>query len=291
MDNRTRSYRECDDLFLGAVWHDKELVYWAGADELDLPDPQVGDKTQLYNLDAVAYESLMLGVFNIHRGPSNDVCYKGKFPKLTDLTLAFSRDGFHWSRPEHEAFLAGTRKEGDWERAYLHPAATICAIVGDKLYFYYSGFSGISPKRGGDMYGSGATGVAMLRRDGFASMDASDKAGTLTTRAITFGGKHLFVNASAQGELRAEVLGLDGRPVAPFTMENCEPFHGDKTKQRLTWKGVKSLEALAGQKVKIRFQLTSGQLYAFWISSEESGASHGYVAAGGPEFNGPTDAQ
>jgi len=26
-----------------------------------------------------------------------------------------------------------------------------------------------------------------------------------------------------------------------------------------------------------------------WVSPDRSGASHGYVAAGGPEFTGPTD--
>ena len=28
------------------------MVHWAGADGLDLPDPEVGDRTQLYNLYA-----------------------------------------------------------------------------------------------------------------------------------------------------------------------------------------------------------------------------------------------
>ena len=38
-----------------------------------------------------------------------------------------------------------------------------------------------------------------------------------------------------------------------------------------------------------RFTLRRGRLYAFWVSPERSGASHGYVAAGGPGFTGPTD--
>ncbi len=37
------------------------------------------------------------------------------------------------------------------------------------------------------------------------------------------------------------------------------------------------------------FYLTNGELYAFWVSPEETGASHGYVAAGGPGLTGPTD--
>ncbi len=289
-DGRTRGYRECDDFVKGASWKPDELFHWAGADSLDLPDPQIGDRTQLYNLDAIAYESLMLGVFAIHRGPHNDVCAKMKRPKLTDLELAYSRDGFHWHRPDRTAFLAGTRKEGDWDRAYLHSAATVCTIVGDKLYFYYGAFSGISPKLGGGVYAGGATGVAFLRRDGFTSMDAGEKPGSVTTRTVTFKGKHLFVNLDApKGKLRAEVLDENGNVIEPFTAKNCVPVSGDHTCQRIAWKEANDLSQLSGRKVKFRFHLTCGQLYAFWVTLDARGASHGYVAAGGPEFNGPTD--
>ncbi len=44
-----------------------------------------------------------------------------------------------------------------------------------------------------------------------------------------------------------------------------------------------------GKPVRFRFHLTSGRLYAFWVSPETSGASQGYVAAGGPGFTGATD--
>jgi len=290
-DGRTRGFRECDDLVKGAAWTPDELFHWAGADKLDLPDPAVGDRPQLYNLDAIAYESLMLGVFAIHRGPANEVCAELKRPKLTDLELAYSRDGFHWNRPDRTPFLAGTRREGDWDRAYLHSAATVCAIVGDKLYFYYGGWSGKSPALGGHMYAGGATGVAFLRRDGFASLDAEGTPGTLTTRTITFKGQHLFVNFDAPlGELRAEVLDEDGKVIAPFTGANCVAVSGDSTRQRIKWKGPDDFSRLSGHKVKLKFQLTRGRLYSFWVTPDANGASYGYVAAGGPGFPGPIDA-
>ena len=53
----------------------------------------------------------------------------------------------------------------------------------------------------------GSTGLATLRRDGFASLDAGDEEGTITTRPVMFTGKHLFVNVDApRGELRVEIL-------------------------------------------------------------------------------------
>lgn len=41
--------------------------------------------------------------------------------------------------------------------------------------------------------------------------------------------------------------------------------------------------------VKFRFHLKKSRLFAFWVSPEKSGASHGYVAAGGPGFTGLVD--
>ena len=49
------------------------------------------------------------------------------------------------------------------------------------------------------------------------------------------------------------------------------------------------LAKVAGNPVKFRFHLRSVRLYAFWVSPEESGASHGYVAAGGPGLRGTAD--
>jgi hypothetical protein len=49
------------------------------------------------------------------------------------------------------------------------------------------------------------------------------------------------------------------------------------------------LTKLAGTPVKFRFHLRAGSIYSFWVNPDQSGASHGYVAAGGPGFTGPLD--
>ncbi|MBI4626898.1 MAG: hypothetical protein HY736_27210 [Verrucomicrobia bacterium] len=164
-----------------------------------------------------------------------------------------------------------------WEKIYQNPKTAMAFSDGvwwdpkDQVFkMYHSGRSA----------GLDQTGVAFLRRDGFASMDGT---GALTTRALRFQGKHLFVNAAVpQGELRAEVLGRDGKVISPFTAANCEPVTGDRTKAAVRWKGAADLSARAGQPVRIRFHVKSGSLYAFWICPDSNGASHGYVAAGGP---------
>ena len=294
--NRTRDYWEHDDFLAAGVggWPGRQPVFWVGADRLDEPDPRTGCETQLYKVDAVAYESLMLGLMQIHYGPPNDECARGGFPKLTELELAFSRDGFHWDRSSRETFIGATWKEGDWERAYIHSVGGCCLVVGDKLYFYYGAFRGNDghKQRTGrqTMYANAATGLAFLRRDGFASMEAPDKGGSLTTRPIIFGGKHLFVNVdNPQGELRVEMLDENGHPIQPFTCKNSLNVKTNSTCQPVNWQGAEDLSSLAGKAVRFRFHLTDGRLYAFWVSPEATGASHGYVAAGGPGFVGPID--
>lgn len=291
-NQRQRDYRESSE-FLNASdgrWGPDQPVYWCGADDRDRPDPEIKVPTQLYKLDAVGYESLMLGLVNVHYGPSNEVCAKGKYPKLTELELAFSRDGFHWDRTCRETFIGASRLPGDWQRGYIHSVGGCCLIVGDRLYIYYGAFSGVSPKSGGGIYAGASTGLAFLRRDGFASMNAGRTPGTLTTRPVLFSGKHLFVNLDAPvGTLRVEVLDEAGRPIEPFTLDNCEPVAGNRTRLPVRWRQAEDLSTLAGRTVRFRFTLENGKLYAFWVSPDRSGASHGYVAAGGPEFTGPTD--
>jgi hypothetical protein len=63
----------------------------------------------------------------------------------------------------------------------------------------------------------------------------------------------------------------------------------DSTRHRLAWKGAADLAALIGKPVRFRFHLRDGQLFAFWVSSRETGAGGGYVAAGGPGFTSDRD--
>lgn len=292
---RSRYYYEHDDFLKGAQWDVKDVSFWTGADKLDLPDPAIGDKAQLYNLSAVGYESLMLGLHQIHLGPDNEICLKNASPKITELKISFSRDGFHWDRPNRDAFINATRTEGSWDRGYVQSVGGICAIVGDQLWFYYIGFKGDSTKKSSvyvknGMHSHGSTGIAVLRRDGFASMNAENKTGTLITRPVTFKGKYLFVNADCKaGELKVEITDLKNRVISPFSLSRCETVSGDSTIQKISWKGIEDISQLAGKAVRFRFQLKNGKLYSFWVSPDQSGASNGYVAAGGPGFTGGSD--
>ncbi|MSU50314.1 MAG: glycosyl hydrolase family 32 [Opitutus sp.] len=303
---RVRGYWENRNFLAGLDdWDDYEPVFWVGPDKLDRPHPEIGHATQIYKVDAVGYESLMLGLVQVHYGPPNEVVARLGVPKLTELTVAFSRDGFHWDRPERTSFIGATMRRGSWERAYVSSAGGVCLVVGDQLYFYYTAFEGDETRtrttpdgttgknlheRWTGMYAKASTGLAILRRDGFASMEAPQQEGSLVTRPVRFQGKHLFVNvACPQGALRVEVLDENEKPIAPFALGNCETIAVDSTIHAVRWRGGDDLSALAGRNVRFRFTLRNGSLFSFWVSPERSGASHGFVAAGGPGFRGATD--
>ena len=297
---RTRSYREYSDFLESAHWEKGDVHFWLAADERDRPDPNLGYRPELYKVDCVAYESRMLGLFAIYKGPPNEIAATlHGFPKTNDLEIGFSPDGLTWQRPDRTPFLACSRQPGTWNRGYLHSAGGLCLIVGDELRFYFTGFSGISPQQGTGPYAGASTGLAVLRRDGFVSMDGpgvpmsntdAPPPGILTTHPVTFSGSNLFVNADMKfGELRIEMLDATGRAITPFSLGECIPVTGDATKHIVIWKQGRDLAPLRGKPVRFRFQMTAGQLYSFWVSPDSRGASHGYVAAGGSGFTGSTD--
>jgi hypothetical protein len=273
---RRRSYIEGPDLLAAAHWQQNEPLRWVDADRLDPERADSKTNPQLYDLDAVAYESVMLGFFTIWRGQP------AERHKPNDVVIGYSRDGWHWSRPDRSAFCPISDHQGDWNANNVQSAGGGCLVVGDKLYFYVSGRAG---NREGNRPGLQSTGLAILRRDGFASMDADASGGTLTTRPVRFSGKHLFVNVDdPRGELRVEILDESGGVIPQFSRDQCKPVRADKTLREIRWRGVKDLSALANQPMRFRFHLKNGRLYSFWVSPEKAGYSHGYVAAGGPEL-------
>ena len=129
------------------------------------------------------------------------------------------------------------------------------------------------------MYTGASIGLATLRRDGFASMDGP---GELTTRPLRFQGRHLFLNLN--GEARVDVLDATGK-----VLRSSKPVTGDRTKIQVSWTQGADLSELAGTPVRLRFHVAQGSLYAFWVTDDTNGASHGFVGAGGPGFKGVRD--
>lgn len=227
----------------------------------------------IYNLDATPYESIMLGFFSVWQGPENDVCAADNVIKRNQIMVGYSRDGYSWHREDMNPFLAVDSKRTAWNNGNLQSVAGAPIIVNDKLYFYLSG------RRLEGAQEITSTGLAMLRRDGFASMTGT---GELLTPKLKFTGEHFYVNAKVTGELRVELLKADGSVIPGFAKADCKPVKGDGVKQKVEWNGNATLASLKDTNIKVKFYVTDGEIFSFWISPEPTGESHGYTAGGGP---------
>ena len=291
VSSRSRSYLEAKDPETAvSMAHrvrkgvpDKNVVFWFTPDNQEPRHPKFPNVNPgIYNFDVIPYESIMLGQYSVWQGPENNICGELGIQKRNEICLGYSRDGFHFSRPSHVPFMANDTTDGAWNWGNMQSIGGVPLIVGDSLYFYCSG------RRLNDIMWDSytSTGLAKLRRDGFVSMRADQKGGSLTTEPIVFDGDYLFVNVavpSKKGTLTVEVLDKDGNPIEGFSGKQAIALKKtDSTKARVEWKENKTLAALKGQPVRLRFNLTDGDLYSFWISPWETGESRGYTAGGGP---------
>jgi hypothetical protein len=102
------------------------------------------------------------------------------------------------------------------------------------------------------------------RLDGFVSFHAGEQVGEVITKPLEFAGNQLFVNCKTKpkGQLRVEVQDLAGKPIAGFSLADCQPFSGDELDQAIVWK-TGDLKQLAGKPVRLRFVLSDGDLFAY----------------------------
>lgn len=264
---------------------------WLKLDARDVQDsePGLNRNGSLYCVDAVPYESIMLGAFQIHWGPENWDCLCRGLPKITDISFAYSRNGTDYMRPDRTGAIRASRwGSGRWDTGYVSPVAGICMVSDEKLRFLYNGFRGdpsvtnLNWQAGWakcGMHFNGAIGLAELRRDGFCGLVAEGR-GEIVTKSIRFSGSQLFVNGNwLYGSLEVDVLDEKGGLLATLPAVS-----GDGTKIR-----VGDVGAFAGKPVRFRFRNNLGTLYSFWVARDQSGKSFGYVAAGGPEYSGVRD--
>ncbi|MFH1008258.1 MAG: hypothetical protein V1800_12285 [Candidatus Latescibacterota bacterium] len=239
----------------------------------------------VYNMGIFRYEGLFIGLPSLfHQTGKVSKDWEGfdgmgLSPEILDavrqygdwtgfhhVQLACSRDLHHWDRVgDRQPFIdASPAGSGAYDlQCIIGPSSPV--VRGTELWFYYTGikhYAYVSSDQGD----SGAICLAVLRRDGFVSLDAGDEKGVLVTRSFVLTGDSLFVNCDASnGEVSVQVMQRDGRVVAA-----SEPITGDQLRERIHW-AEGGLSALRGQKVTLRFSLRNARLYSYWVA--QGGAS------------------
>ena len=181
-----------------------------------------------------------------------------KYRSIIDTQLAVSRDGVEWERAGTRAPFMTNGPPGSVDRAQVYCESP--RRMGDELWFYYGAMDGdhSEPYRRGNIC------LAKLRLDGFVSIDAGGDVGMLLTTPFVCEGGPLFVNASARGGgLSVAVLDEQGVEMDGYRRTDCALFDGDSVRQRMTWRGGITLDALAGSVVRLKFYVRSAKLYSF----------------------------
>lgn len=243
------------------------VLHWSGIDT-----PQ---GIQHYGATGFVYGDGYVGFLEIFHVPY----------RRLDTQLIASRDGQAWARVcDGEVFLPNG-PEGAFDHFWAFPAATPPIAVGDELWFYYAGrghpHAGPAPavwpggEEGGPARNSywAATGLAKLRLDGFAALDASGETATLITRPLRFEqGARLLINADADNYppgsswLRVGVLDRNLLPIEGFAADDFDLMTTDETRHVATWGGRGDISPLAGREIRLQFHLQTTRLYAFVIA-------------------------
>lgn len=284
---RARNYLEHDDPEMAVSLahrvygnkNDKFIKFWFSADKDDPRHPDYPEiDPAIYNHDAIPYESLLLGQFVIWQGPENKDCIKLNVQKRNEILLGYSYDGFNWLRPDKAPFIPACEYNDAWDAGNIQSTMGSPIIVGDSLFFYYSGRYNSRPKHPSNF----ATGLAKLRRDGFVSIVPKNynEEAFIVTKPMSLEKKYLFLNADAgHGEIIISIYAeKEDTPKATYHLNGINA----------TKINVADIEQLTGNKADLytmKIILKNAELYSFWFSNSTNGHSEGYTAGGGPEFH------
>ncbi len=236
-------------------------------------DPKVYN-VDVYNMGVFRYEDMYIGLPAMFHstGPVPNYPNTDGFHLVE---LAYSRDLKDWRRlGDREAFIGPSRVDsGAYDLTQiLPPSAPV--IRDDELWFYYTGLKWRSsftyigaypngetvpiPGRNSD---GGAVCLAVLRRDGFVSLDAGETEGSVLSQPFTLSASKLYANVDAHhGELRVEACGNDGKILA-----QSEVVHGDFPQVEIRWEQGKLID-LKEQPVSLRFKMRNAGLYSYWLA-------------------------
>ena len=233
-----------------------DLIHWTPPKVFLEPDGQDPWDVHLYFLSVDYYEGIYLGLLGIyHTDPNQDTI---------DVQLAMSRNGRMWERVGERSTFIPLGPKGSFDEAIIYVPSHPMVLHGDEIIIYYGGLcekheSGIDRQRG-------AIGRAVLRRDGFVSLESRYGSGGFTTKPfIPEGSRRLLINAKTQrdGTVTAEILDEKGKVIPGFSRDDSIPFKGDSVHHLMRWRNKKNLTELSEKTIKIRFYLERAELYAF----------------------------
>jgi hypothetical protein len=177
------------------------------------------------------------------------------YKDCSDAILMTSRGGTNYDRTFMESFIRPGIGLKNWVSRSNYPALNVVQTGPDEMSVYVN-----------QDYAQQTAHLHRysLRLDGFSSVLAPYKGGSMTTRYFRFSGKQLYINyaTSAPGEIRFELQDDKGKPLPGFNFENAELMIGNETNAPVRWKGQTDVSSLAGKVVRLKVQMKDANLYS-----------------------------
>ena len=235
-----------------------------------LQGPVVNDpaiyNADLYNMGGpFRYEGLYIGAPAIYHSTGQSITHPDNTDGFHLVQLICSRDLRHWQRLGDRRTFIGPSPAG--AGAYdltqiIGPAGPL--LRGDELWFYYTGLKYRQRPENPEPDAS-AVCLAVLRRDGFISLDAGEAEGSVVTRVLVLPKGDLYVNVDATGgSAMVRVCDEHGEPMAGF--EASESISGDQPRAKVQF-AAGNLAVVNGRPVSLRFTLRHASLYSYWVAT------------------------
>jgi hypothetical protein len=236
-----------------------DLLHWSTTQRILVPDPKAEhDQTQFYAMDGFLRRGdLLVGMVKVLRDDlkADDPPDPKDAYGIGYTTLAWSRDGEHWTR-DREPFLDRDPRKGTWDHAHAWIDEQL--PVGDDVFLYYAGYArGHKVNR----FEERQIGLLRMKRDRYVARATNAEGGSFTTPLLRVEGDAIALNVDAKdGEVRVQVVDESGKPIPRFTFEECEPIRLDGVGAAVRWKESPKLPRGA---VRLEFSMTNARLFAF----------------------------
>jgi len=231
----------------------KDFIHWSEPEVVithkhDTHDPQS------YGMTVAQIGNLYIGMISIYKKPGDETI---------DIQLTVSHDNRHWAHVANQATFIPNGSKGSWDAGMIFTAPLL--NHDGKTLIYYGAWDGAHNSK----TRNSGIGLATLRLNGFVSLDAGEKEGTVITNPIENYKGELFVNADASnGMLRAELVDdVTKKPILGYTIDDCNPLTKDGTAQNIYWQDNKELPS-SGKRIRIRFVMKNASLFGFYAGQK-----------------------
>jgi hypothetical protein len=238
----------------------RDFETWTKPEMVLAPSKEDSAKNwQFYSLSVTPYEGMYVGLLWIFPNTLASGDQNADTP-VTWPELVVSRDGRKWKRVAYGEPFLPLGPVGSFDHRQIRTASSLVVLPDRVLLFYSASPDAHIRQHHWDI------GLATLRRDGFAGIEAGATEGTLLTKPLQYTGGKLMINAKTRpdGFVKVELLDKTDRPIKNYEAIRCRVFKGDSLKAQITWK-EKNTVPFAEEGIKIKFLMKNATLYSFWI--------------------------